>query len=590
MAISDLHAVEIKIGDTKINVPAYSGFAEISTISPENLKLFQDFCPETNRLQAAFMTQEDVGKILLGEIPSYDSYILVQSSRATEELVLSTNKFVEFRKILHKQWDSLLQDLKTDIEDGLENASKNISKRYEIDADFQVSDIVPLSIDSETASSITVSMLAKSKAIVDGQDTVITMAGTFTTFLVKGKMLFLYVYKNYKSNEDIEWTRKAAKEYTAQITAANETVMSIENKIIPKGTVLNTTVKELLNGAFIKFNSKDHPKAYGIDITIGYPQSWKAEEGIRPHIVQKFTGETTGHIQPACMLLVVNIPQGEIVPRIDTMSDKELSELYQEMIPDNGEYLDGGKTKIDGKSCGWLKLVYNTERAGVSLSMYSLCYIMILKNNLCMIQFDVGGLSEDRHILEDSFNSYLPIFQAIGNSIVINDKWNNPIETGNTEYSVWDETFGKYWLASLLFSIILTWGIGLAPPLLIRYAILRRPLSKTVAIVIVVVFWFINISIFIALGSQSKTHAALFFVALVSYYILHRGHNSLAAACSKSQSLLSNVSEGVPLKAKGSLEQCSRCGRTIGKLEYSYNEKDCVLCMNCYKTINSENM
>ena len=37
------------------------------------------------------------------------------------------------------------------------------------------------------------------------------------------------------------------------------------------------------------------------------------------------------------------------------------------------------------------------------------------------------------------------------------------------------------------------------------------------------VFWFTNIVIFTALGSQSKTHRALFLVAVASYYILRRG-------------------------------------------------------------------
>jgi len=42
-------------------------------------------------------------------------------------------------------------------------------------------------------------------------------------------------------------------------------------------------------------------------------------------------------------------------------------------------------------------------------------------------------------------------------------------------------------------------------------------------ILLVSVLYFINVGIFIALGSKSKTHSALFFVACVSYYILRKG-------------------------------------------------------------------
>jgi|LSQX01.2.fsa_nt_gb hypothetical protein len=83
--------------------------------------------------------------------------------------------------------------------------------------------------------------------------------------------------------------------------------------------------------------------------------------------------------------------------------------------------------------------------------------------------------------------------------------------------------FGENWVLTLILSAILTWGIGLAPPLLLRFAFLRRPMPKAGAIAFVVVFWFTNIVIFTALGSQSKTHRALFLVAVASYYILRRG-------------------------------------------------------------------
>lgn len=83
--------------------------------------------------------------------------------------------------------------------------------------------------------------------------------------------------------------------------------------------------------------------------------------------------------------------------------------------------------------------------------------------------------------------------------------------------------FGEHWILTLVLSAILTWGIGLAPPLLVRFAFMRKPMPKGGAIAFVVVFWFINIVIFTALGSQSKTHSALFFVAMASYYILRRG-------------------------------------------------------------------
>lgn len=90
--------------------------------------------------------------------------------------------------------------------------------------------------------------------------------------------------------------------------------------------------------------------------------------------------------------------------------------------------------------------------------------------------------------------------------------------------SIMSELYGNNWLLTLIISAILTWGIGLTPPLLLRFAIFRHPIiSKGRVIGIVALFWFINIIIFTALGSTSKTHGGLFLVALVSYAILRKG-------------------------------------------------------------------
>lgn len=72
---------------------------------------------------------------------------------------------------------------------------------------------------------------------------------------------------------------------------------------------------------------------------------------------------------------------------------------------------------------------------------------------------------------------------------------------------------GDLWLG-----FFITWIIVLIPPVLIR-AIRGRPIDKKVAIGFCVVFYFINLIMFIAMGSQSKSHNALLLGALISYYI-----------------------------------------------------------------------
>lgn len=91
------------------------------------------------------------------------------------------------------------------------------------------------------------------------------------------------------------------------------------------------------------------------------------------------------------------------------------------------------------------------------------------------------------------------------------------------DYSLISQLYGDNWALTLIISALLTWGVGLAPPLLIRFAFLRRSMAKGWAIGTVVLFGLMNIVLFTALGSTSKTHGALILVGWASYAILRKG-------------------------------------------------------------------
>ncbi len=132
--------------------------------------------------------------------------------------------------------------------------------------------------------------------------------------------------------------------------------------------------------------------------------------------------------------------------------------------------------------------------------------------------------------------------------------------------SIMKNMFGEYWFLTLLLSAVLTWGIGLTPPLLIRYAIIKRPLPKKAAIPLVVLFWFINIIIFTALGSQSKTHAALFLVAWASYYILHRKYatwQKKGVQTNDREYLMSKDKDSDPVKSTPHVDQINNNNNEI---------------------------
>lgn len=516
------NAAEVTVGDEKISIPSPSGFSEISSISPETVQLFKDMCPPTNRLLAVFLSQGDVDRLIQSKATALDSYMMVHSSKKLETFSLAKYQFKEVRTATRSQYDSLFEKHRESIDKIMGQAGQAISKRIDAEVALDIGDIVPLGIDFETASSITASQLTKYSVKVDDENVEYVMAGTMCTMLVKGKVIYLYVYNTYNDKSDLDWTRKTTKSWTNSILSANNITLPMSSgRIVPEGTTLDPVVKELLGEKWKSYSIKSHPKSESLDISIEYPQSWKREEGIRPHIVQKFTGKVAGGISVSCMLIIQKLPAWAGVFLKGEIAVEMLSEGLQEMLPPNAQFIDGSTTKIDGEPGAWVKYYYEAERAGMRFGTYCLQYVLFYKGRMFIVECFVGGVTEDKELLQDAFNSYLSVFQMIGNSIVIQDKWSG---TGKvTGDSALREVFGEYWLLTLVLSAILTWGIGLAPPLIIRFVLARRPLSKGLSITLAVLFWFFNFVLFTALGSESKTHAALFLVALASYAILRKG-------------------------------------------------------------------
>ena len=286
-------------------------------------------------------------------------------------------------------------------------------------------------------------------------------------------------------------------------------------------------IQPFLGGQKTKYSTEGHPKAKGINISIEYPTNWQRSEGEGPNVVQQFTPKTS-NIFIQCILLIKDQPSFMKLFSSEDISDAMFTqETLKEMIPEGATFIKGEPTKYDGQPGAWMIYVTQSERAGLRAEMYNLQHMFLYSGNLITLGCSVGGLAGSGATVENEFARYLPLFQLLGNSIVIHDKWAKP--TNESGDSIMENVFGEYWWITLIVSAILTWGVGLTPPLLIRFAFLRRPISKGWAIGTAAIFWFINIIIFTALGSTSKTHGALFLVAWASYAILRKGAKKKSA-------------------------------------------------------------
>lgn len=283
------------------------------------------------------------------------------------------------------------------------------------------------------------------------------------------------------------------------------------------------------------FGTDGHAKANGVNLTLKYPSDWGRHEGERPHIVQKFISKDE---RAYAIILVQDLGEPDVVSlsREDIESFFEPQEL-RTMVPDGMQFINAQRTQIEGLPAGILEYTANVQRAGLSADLRVWSLIFIERTSMVQLQFAVTGPAGSD--TSGMMIKYKPIFLQIANSVILPDKWkyatqeqsartstSNPaVPAGSTR----DSLYGENWGITLLLSFLVTWGIGLTPPLLIRFLFARRPIGKGAAIGIVSILFICNLVLFAALGSQSKSHVALVLIAIVSFTILRKGASQQAA-------------------------------------------------------------
>lgn len=275
-------------------------------------------------------------------------------------------------------------------------------------------------------------------------------------------------------------------------------------------TLENREVTAIPNNDWQTFRSED------AHFRFIYPPSWVSKTPRGENVKALVSGGEGGS---NCNVVVKPLPRGY------SESDFWGEAAPEDMTPPNSSLLNSGATYLNNKKA--MMAVYDTAYKAMDIAV-DLRFLMIMAvENNAMYAITCGGQADTFEASQETFNSIIRSF--------VFETWTDPSNSpvNNEDMSTNDLIFdavdtGEYGLLSmfLAFSFALTWGIGLTPPLLIRYAFYRRPLNKWPAIGYCALLFCVNIVIFTALGSESKTHSALVIIAFVSYYILKNGQRA----------------------------------------------------------------
>lgn len=167
-----------------------------------------------------------------------------------------------------------------------------------------------------------------------------------------------------------------------------------------------------------KFDSKGHPKAKGVWLTVRYPQGWSAREGERPNILQKFVG-AYGGVDSLLMLQVRDGGTGSNIEKeCSTLTDKDWVDIFTEPASS----IEGmRKIQHEGKP-GILFNVLNTQgRAG--LILHSSYRVMAICHDRNLVLAWCGSVAPDGIKVKQNLHTLEPLCQQYFNSLVLMDRY-----------------------------------------------------------------------------------------------------------------------------------------------------------------------
>ncbi len=100
------------------------------------------------------------------------------------------------------------------------------------------------------------------------------------------------------------------------------------------------------------YDTKGHPKAKGIRLTIPYPKSWVTEEGRHPNIVQNIRTTIDGKYLISTTIRIQLVPK--IIETGYTTTEINSEQFRKGMVEGLGvKYFSSGSTKIEGENAFW---------------------------------------------------------------------------------------------------------------------------------------------------------------------------------------------------------------------------------------------
>lgn len=184
---------------------------------------------------------------------------------------------------------------------------------------------------------------------------------------------------------------------------------------------LSYPVGEFADGYRQRFTSDGHGKAQGINLVLQLPKSWKAQEGERPHIVQKWVSQNGTGLE--MILLDIRDAKGYTPTNTEIEAFVSSGEV-KDTILSGSTYLNSSVFSLEMQKGYRLETSMIQERAGMKLYQHMDMYQLFFHGKAIGLMCQSSSSVENKENADESFKKNEPLCQQVLNSLVLMQVYN----------------------------------------------------------------------------------------------------------------------------------------------------------------------
>jgi hypothetical protein len=210
-----------QLGNRSISIPAPKGFEEATSQFETIRKRIQLTGIPGNDILAAYLPREVCDKLRAGEPGSFAFYSKISIANESREVDSSAAQFADqiadFRKG-SPQWLDTKGPLMKAVS---EMMSKRVSGEIKQDTDISLSDSTNLGEFGTKPDGYSTMLLTKVRVDVANKQRIRFVVASASLVRVKQRIVNVFAYRNFESNNDAELLRDFTQQWISQILAAN---------------------------------------------------------------------------------------------------------------------------------------------------------------------------------------------------------------------------------------------------------------------------------------------------------------------------------------------------------------------------------